>query len=109
MLPKGMTFTPKNAQRFQTMPDKSGSTIMVATNVKPGEDLQLQRVGPGHSSRKARRPQVPVDGGGGGAMGGGQAAGRDNRPGGGLGAPIDSRPAATTTARSFSERSPWCW
>ena len=27
---------------------------------------------------------------GGGAMGGGQAAGRDNRPGGGLGAPIDS-------------------
>ena len=47
MTPKGMTFTPKNAQRFQSMPDKSGAGIMVATNVRPGEDLSFKVSGTG--------------------------------------------------------------
>ena len=42
-----MTFTAKNAQRFQSMPDKSGAGIMVATDAKPGEDLQLHVSGNG--------------------------------------------------------------
>lgn len=91
MLPKGMSFTPKNAQAFQNMPDKSGSTIMVATNVKPGQDLSFRVAGTGVFTQEGQEDAGAGDSGGGGdAMGGGQAAGRDNRPGGGLGAPIDA-------------------
>jgi hypothetical protein len=92
MLPKGMNFTPKNAQAFQSMPDKSGSTIMVATNVKPGQDLSFRIAGSGAFQPEGQEDAGAGDGGGGGdAMGGGgQTAGRDNRPGGGLGAPIDA-------------------
>ena len=35
MTPMSMTFTPQNPQQFQSMPDKSGARIMVATDVKP--------------------------------------------------------------------------
>ena len=91
MTPKGMTFTPKNAQRFQSMPDDSGSVIMVATNAKPGEDLSFKLTGSGQFQAEGQQAAGGgEEGGGGGAMGGGQAAARDNRPGGGLGAPIDS-------------------
>jgi hypothetical protein len=92
MLPKGMSFTPKNAQAFQNMPDKSGSTIMVATNVKPGQDLSFRIAGTGAFQAEGQEDAGAADGGGGGDTmgGGGQAAGRDNRPGGGLGAPIDA-------------------
>jgi hypothetical protein len=89
MTPKGMNFTAKNSERFQSMPDNSGSGIMVATNAKPGEDLSFKLTGSGQFQADG---QQAAGGGeeGGGAMAGGQAAGRDNRPGGGLGAPIDS-------------------
>jgi hypothetical protein len=78
-----MTFAAKDKQRYQSMPDNSGSTVMVATNVKPGEDLSFTLSGSG---------QFPAEGqqAAGGEQGGAQPAGRDNRPGGGLGAPIDS-------------------
>ena len=83
MTPPGITFAPKDKQRFQSMPDNSGASVMVATNVKPGEDLSFTLSGSG---------QFPAEGqqAAGGDQGGGQPAGRDNRPGGGLGAPIDS-------------------
>jgi len=92
MTPKGMTFTPKNPQQFHAMPDDSGSTIMVVTNVKPGQDLSFRIAGTGTFQAEG---QQGAQGGSesGGSMGGGQAAapqGRDNRPGGGLGAPIDA-------------------
>ncbi len=91
MLPKGMSFAPKNAQAFQNMPDKSGSTIMVATDVKPGQDLSFRIAGTGVFQADAGTvAEGDSGGGGGGAMGGGQAAANDNRPGGGLGAPIDA-------------------
>jgi hypothetical protein len=89
MTPQGMTFTPKDEQRFQSMPDNSGAGVMVATNVKPGEDLSFKVSGTGQFQAEGQQAASPDEGGGGG-MGGGQAAGRDNRPGGGLGAPIDS-------------------
>jgi hypothetical protein len=85
MTSPGMTFTPKDPQRFQTMPDQPG--VMVATNVKPGEDLNFQVSGTGQFQTEGQQAAGGNEGGG--AMGG-QAAGRDNRPGGGLGAPIDS-------------------
>jgi hypothetical protein len=88
MLPKGMTFSAKNTQTFQNMPDKSGSTIMVATNVKPGQDLWFRITGSGVFTQEGQ--EDASDGGGGAMGGGGQAAANDNRPGGGLGAPIDA-------------------
>ncbi len=88
MTPKGMSFAAKNPQQFQTMPDQTGATVMVATNVKPGQDLSFRVAGNGVFQEEGQSAQA--GGSGGGDMGGQPAAGRDNRPGGGLGAPIDS-------------------
>jgi hypothetical protein len=90
MTAQGMTFTAKNTQRFQSMPDNSGAGIMVATNAKPGEDLSFKIAGSGQFQAEGQQAAGGGEEAGGGAMGGGQAAARDNRPGGGLGAPIDS-------------------
>src|SRR5271157_293308 len=91
MTPKGMTFTPKNPQQFQSMPDNSGAAVMVVTNVKPGQDLSFRIAGTGVFQAEGQQgAQGAGDAGGGGAMGGSQAAANDNRPGGGLGAPIDA-------------------
>ena len=76
---------------FSPWPDPQ-SVIMVATNVKPGQDLSFRIAGTGIF--QAEIQQGGQEGGagdsGGGAMGGSQAAANDNRPGGGLGAPIDA-------------------
>jgi hypothetical protein len=90
MTPKGMTFAAKDPQRFSSMPDNSGAGIMVATNAKPGEDLSFRLTGSGQFQAEGQQTAAGGDESSGGAMGGGQPAGRDNRPGGGLGAPIDS-------------------
>ena len=107
MTPKGITFTAKNARRFHPEPDDSGAVLMVASNAKPGEDLSFKLTGRGQyqaerqqAARGGERSRVGhaaahddgpnADSSGGGAMGGGQPAARDNRPGGGLGAPIVS-------------------
>lgn len=92
MTPKGMTFTAKNAKLYQPMPDDSGANIMVATNVKPGDDLGFRIAGTGVFQADTQGNDAGGDQGAsaGGAMGGGQAAANDNRPGGGLGAPIDA-------------------
>ena len=87
MTAKGMSFAPKNPQRFQAMPESPG--VMVATDAKPGEDLSYSVSGTGQFQAEGQQAAGGSDGGN-GAMGGGQAAGRDSRPGGGLGAPIDS-------------------
>lgn len=87
MTPQGMTFTPKNAQRFQSMPEQQG--VMVATNAKPGEDLSFTITGTGVFQAEGQQAAGGAGGDGGGAMGGGGGGG-ENRPGGGLGAPIDS-------------------
>jgi hypothetical protein len=92
MTPKGMTFTPKNPQQFQSMPDETGAGIMVVTNVKPGQDLSFRVAGTGEFQAEGQgAPSTGRgDASGGGAMGGSPAAANDNRPGGGLGAPIDA-------------------
>jgi hypothetical protein len=94
MTPKSMTFTPKDAQGFQAMKDAQ-STIMVATNVKSGQDLGFRISGTGvfPADDQQAGQAAPPDATGGGAMAGGggsQAAAPENRPGGGLGAPIDA-------------------
>ena len=90
MLPKGMNFNAKDAHAFQAMTDPQmadpNTTVMVATNVKPGEDLSYRISG--SAIFQADNQQGAA--GSGGGMGGSQAAANDNRPGGGLGAPIDA-------------------
>ncbi len=91
MTPKGMNFAAKDALRFQSMPDKPGVGIMVATNVKPGEDLSFKISGTGQFQPEGQSPEGGGDDGNGAdAATRGEATSRDNRPGGGLGAPIDS-------------------
>lgn len=93
MTPKGMTFTPKNPQQFQSMPDETGAAVMVVTNVKPGQDLSFRLAGAGEFQAEGQQTAQSTgrgDASGGGAMGGSPAAATDNRPGGGLGAPIDA-------------------
>jgi hypothetical protein len=85
MTPQGMTFAAKDKQRFQSMPDNSGASVMVATNVKPGDDLGFTLSGTGQFQAEGQQAAGGEEG-----PSGGQPAGRDNRPGGGLGAPIDS-------------------
>jgi hypothetical protein len=88
MVPKGMTFEAKDKQQFQQMSDAQ-ATIMVATNVKPGQDLSFRVGGNGiFQPDNQQAGQGSADSGG--AMGGSQAAANDSRPGGGLGAPIDA-------------------
>ena len=88
MMPKSMSFAAKDAQQFQQMQD-SQSTIMVATNVRPGQDLSYRVAGTG--AFPADNQQGAQGGDAGGAMeGGSQSAANDSRPGGGLGAPIDA-------------------
>jgi len=89
MIPKSMTFTAANPQQFQSMSDPQ-STVMVATNVKPGLDLNFRVAGTGIFQADNQQGAQGATDSGGGAMGGSQAAANDSRPGGGLGAPIDA-------------------
>ncbi|MFZ0793676.1 MAG: hypothetical protein WAM65_07900, partial [Candidatus Korobacteraceae bacterium] len=89
MLPKSMTFTAANPQQFQAMSDPQ-STVMVATNVKPGADLDFRVAGTGIFQADNQQGAPGAGDSSGGAMGGSQAAANDSRPGGGLGAPIDA-------------------
>jgi hypothetical protein len=87
MTAPGIKFTPKNPQRFQAMPDQPG--VMVATDAKAGEDLSFSVSGTGQFQPEGQQAAAAGGAQGGGDMGGG-GGGRDSRPGGGLGAPIDS-------------------
>ncbi len=89
MIPKSMTFTAASPQQFQAMSDPQ-STVMVATDVKPGADLDFRVAGTGIFQTDNQQGAQGAGDSGGGAMGGSQAAANDSRPGGGLGAPIDA-------------------
>jgi hypothetical protein len=83
VLPSSMKWNPKNASAFQEMKDQPGSTVQVATNVSPGQDLSFRVSGTG-----AFASDEPAQAG---AAGSAPApAQADNRPGGGLGPPIDA-------------------
>ncbi len=91
MMPKSMSFSAKDPQQYQVMTDPQmadpRTTVMVATNVKPGQDLSYRVSGSGAFQADSQQGASDTSGG----MGGGtQAAANDNRPGGGLGAPIDA-------------------
>jgi len=86
MLPKSMQFTAPPASGFKLVnyPQEPDAAVQVASNTKTGENLAFKVAGEG----TLEAPQEGNAGqGGGGGESGGQAA---NRPGGGLGPPIDA-------------------
>jgi hypothetical protein len=82
VLPATMKWESKNADMFRPMQDQPGTTVQVSSNAKSSTDLSFTISGTGTIADDQAQ-----DAQGGGAQGGNQA---DNRPGGGLGAPIDA-------------------
>lgn len=87
MLPKSMQFSgPASFQSMQD-PQQSDSLVEVVSNAQPSQALAFKVSGTGVLPA---REEGGNGGGGQGTMGGEQTAGRDSRPGGGLGPPIDA-------------------
>jgi hypothetical protein len=84
VLPSTMSFTAKDAKQFQAMADQPGTTVQVSLHAQAGQNLGYTISGTG--TVRDEQAEAPASGGRG--MGGGAAA--DNRPGGGLGRPIDA-------------------
>ena len=90
VLPKTMQFTAANSPSYQSMQDPSqgDSQVEVAQQTKPGQSLGFTLRGqgvitesPGETASGAAQQEQPQ---------GRDDRSRDNRPGGGLGAPIDA-------------------
>jgi hypothetical protein len=91
MLPKSMQFTAPPGTTFQPMndPRQADAVVQVASNTTVGQALAFKISGTGTMSEPGDDSQgspSPV----GGAQTSGPPAGRDTRPGGGLGPPIDA-------------------
>ena len=82
VIPKSMQFSAANAALFQPMqdPGQGDTLVQVAQQTQAGQSLAFTISGTGTISES---PQET-------ASGAAQSQGRDNRPGGGLGAPIDA-------------------
>ena len=110
MTPKGMTFTPKNPQQFQSMPDDSGAqqswwrptssrgrTSASASRARASSRLKASRLAGRRLTRAAeqwadrKRPRTTI-------VPAADWARRSTRP-----------IRCTSTARSFWECSRWCW
>jgi 5-hydroxyisourate hydrolase-like protein (transthyretin family) len=93
MVPKDVQLTPADPSLFQAMPDEQGANVRVATNVDPAKNVAFKISGTGTFPPDTQNPQSPGPVGGEAMAGGGaqaQAQGGAERPGGGLGAPINS-------------------
>jgi hypothetical protein len=97
VLPKSMQFSPATGAAFKAMQDprQADAVVQVASNTTPGQPLSFKISGTGTMSDEAEESKEqrasPVGGAQtGGAPTGGAVAGRDSRPGGGLGPPIDA-------------------
>lgn len=88
-LAKGINFKPSQGPGFQATQDDPRVQTFVAMNVRPGQPLSFSISGEGEMPRDAQSPGMAAQGG----MGDGSdssANGIGNKPGGGIGAPIDS-------------------
>jgi hypothetical protein len=98
VLPKTMQFTAAPGATFKAMQDprQSDAVVQVASNTTAGQPLAFKISGTGTMSDEAEETKgsgggSPVGGAQvGGAQSRGAVAGRDSRPGGGLGPPIDA-------------------
>ncbi len=86
VLPKTMQFKAANPSSFQSMqdPNQGDSNVEVAQQTKPGQPLAFTLQGTGTIN------ESPGETASGAASQEQQPQARDNRPGGGLGAPIDA-------------------
>jgi hypothetical protein len=87
VIPSTMKFSPKDAKLFQAMTNQPGSNVQVSLKAQAGQDLSYAISGTG--TIRDEEAQAAPGGDNGGAMGG-QGTTDDNRPGGGLGKPIDA-------------------
>lgn len=85
MLPKSMQFTAGRGVSFQSMQDprQSDATVEVASNTTVGQPLSFKISGTGMLSEAKEDTEAS-------SAGPESSAGRDTRPGGGLGPPIDA-------------------
>jgi len=96
VLPKTMKFSPGPGENFQSMDDprQSDAVVQVASNTTAGQPLVFKISGTGTMSdqpEEAKGGGSPVGGPQtSGAQTSGPVTGRDSRPGGGLGPPIDA-------------------
>jgi hypothetical protein len=82
VLPKTMQFSPQSGAPYQGMQDQQeGTNIQVVTSAQPGQALGFKLSGTG---------VLPGQNGAQTASGEAPESGRDTRPGGGIGAPIDA-------------------
>ncbi|HEU5403063.1 MAG TPA: carboxypeptidase-like regulatory domain-containing protein [Terriglobales bacterium] len=82
MVPTSMKLDLKNPSGFQPMSDQPGSTVQVARAAGPGTDVSFKISGTGAIPENPQQVQ--------GGQGTAGAQQDDNRPGGGLGPPIDA-------------------
>ena len=94
MVPKAMQFTAGAGAQYQTMddPQQNDATVEVAQRVEAGAKLGFKVSGTGtiamNGTGESANPGTASASGG--TMGAGTVSGRDARPGGGLGPPIDA-------------------
>jgi len=94
ILPKGMEFSAAPGTNFQSMndPQQPDATVQVASGAALGQSLAFRVSGEG--ALQARQENAGAPGEGGAARGSDRGSDRssdnDNRPGGGLGPPIDA-------------------
>ena len=84
MVPKSMTFTPDASTRYQPINDDINAQTFVAKNVSPAQALGFSVSGSGALPRDVQTAQSAN------GQPGAPAGADDNRPGGGLGNPIDT-------------------
>jgi hypothetical protein len=84
VLPKSMQFSGPASYQSMQDPGQTDSQVEVVSNAQANQSLAFKVSGTGNL------PARNESAGGGEGMGGGQAAGRDSRPGGGLGPPSDA-------------------
>jgi hypothetical protein len=91
VLPKTMQFSASPGANFQSMQDprQADSVVQVASNTTPGQALGFKISGTGTMSDEPEETKGSSNSGA-SAQAGGTVAGRDSRPGGGLGPPIDA-------------------
>jgi hypothetical protein len=87
IVPKSMQFSAASATNYQQMPDpqQPDANVQVASSAQAGQALAFQISGEGTLGARQENAGAPGSG-----SGGGNGGASDNRPGGGLGPPIDA-------------------
>jgi hypothetical protein len=93
VLPASMTFTPRDAKQFEAMTNQPGSNVQVSRRARAGEDINYAIAGTGMIPDEEAGAQGGASARASAGAPAGASAGTpsdDNRPGGGLGKPIDA-------------------